>query len=247
MKRKDAEPKFASEVALCEAFIADAKKQFPRWTAYNETAGFDILLVRDDGVQLGIEAKLKLNPEVVSQSLPGWMWAHEGPDYRAVLVPNDAINQHVGSICDHVGIKVLRVRHPESRNRWYSRIDLPDPAYNTSSWHPWLPIRRCGLPDYVPDVKAGDKAPSTLSPWKISAIKVQIILEQRKVQRADIKALGLSPSRWFDKHSGFLRATPDGYEASDYMPDFRKQHPTNYAQIAADAPAWMPKLVAALV
>jgi hypothetical protein len=240
MARKEVGPKFATEVALCEAFSAEISESHPHWTPYNETAGFDILLVHRDGMQIGIEAKLRLNPEVVSQSLPGWRWMRDGPDYRAALVPDGEINAHMGAICDHIGIKVLRMRHPQSTSPWYSRINMPGPSYTMSSWHPWLPLERCKLPGYVPDVKAGDKAPSKLSEWKIGAIRVQVILEERKAQKADIKALGLSPSRWLDKHSGFLRATPDGYVASEYMPDFRTQHPVNYAQIKADKTSWMP-------
>ena len=65
-----------SEAALCAAFIAAAtvtpkRTDHAQWVAYPETGGFDILLVRQtDGVQIGIEAKLALNPLVVSQVLP---------------------------------------------------------------------------------------------------------------------------------------------------------------------------------
>lgn len=230
--------KFALESDLCAAFIADLARQEPRWVAYAETAGWDILLAHQDGTQIGIEAKLKLNAKVVSQALKRWAYWDTGPDFRAVLVPAGDAGD-MGTICDHVGIHVIHQAPLEGR--WGTRyLSLPSGSYWGHSWHPWHPMKRHALPDYVPDVTAGSAAPQTLSHWKIAAIKVQIILETRKVQRADIKALALSPSRWFDKFSGFLTPADGGYVASSYMPDFAKAHPTNYAQIKADAPKWMP-------
>jgi hypothetical protein len=68
-------PRFESEAALCEAYVTAIStghyKQGKGWTIYPETSGWDLLLVRGDGVQIGIEAKLALNPLVVSQALPG--------------------------------------------------------------------------------------------------------------------------------------------------------------------------------
>ena len=59
MKR---EKPYPTEVALCSAFIAAVPRE---WTAYAETAGWDILLVRKaDGFQIGVEAKLKIGVEV---------------------------------------------------------------------------------------------------------------------------------------------------------------------------------------
>ncbi|TIU81425.1 MAG: hypothetical protein E5W01_20510, partial [Mesorhizobium sp.] len=60
---------FESEAALCAAFIARLPKD---WTAYPETAGFDILLVRGaDGAQIGVEAKMTLNAKVLMQAVEG--------------------------------------------------------------------------------------------------------------------------------------------------------------------------------
>lgn len=238
-------PKFALEKDLCAAFVEDLKSHSMQWTAYPETAGWDLLLVRRDGVQVGVQAKLTLNPKVLSQALPSWTYSEIGPDYRAVLVPVGEVRD-MEAVCKHVGVKVMKQRHPQERH-WYSHLSLPDPAYTVSDWAPWYPLKRHPLPDYVPDVVAGASAPQTLSSWKIAAIKVQIILEQRPVTKTDIKELCLSPSRWFDRHSGFLVRSGDAYVASSYMPDFARQHPTNYQQIKADAPKWMPALSASVL
>ena len=244
--RKSAAPKFAKESDLCRAFIDDVERQYSgRWVPYAETGGFDLLLVRKaDGLQLGIEAKLKLNPKVVSQALRYWRYAETGPDYRAVLVPVTDLGD-MGDICRALGIGVMRQHHPAA-GRWASYLSLPDPAYSHSEWMPWYPMNRITLPDYIPDVTAGSSAPMTLSSWKIAAIKAQILLEERPLSRADIKALGLSPSRWFDRYTGFLKPIDNGYVASSYMPDFARQHPTNYEQIKADKGKWMASLLKTL-
>lgn len=74
---------FATEAELCARFIAAIGAD---WTAYAETEGWDILLVRKaDGFQIGIEAKLKFNLDVVTQALETNTYAvvSPGPDCRA--------------------------------------------------------------------------------------------------------------------------------------------------------------------
>jgi hypothetical protein len=85
------QPPFATEVALCSAFIACVDKRV--WCPYPETAGWDILLVRrSDGFQIGIQAKLRLGLDVINQAIESrgsWHSTAPGPDCRAVLVPSD--------------------------------------------------------------------------------------------------------------------------------------------------------------
>jgi len=129
------------------------------WVAYPETAGFDILLVREiDGAQIGIEAKLVLNAKVVEQALPNglrWNAGEVGPDYRAVLVPHGK-STGMERICAALGITVIAMWKPEEapyhQHRgmpW--RPVLPDNGLNDDRWHEWCPVQRCPLPDYVPD------------------------------------------------------------------------------------------------
>ena len=74
-------------------------------------------------------------------------------------------------------------------------------------WHDWCPNQRCKIPDYVPDVAAGRSAPLQLTEWKVRAIKLAIILEERPVTRADFKALKLHPQRWLDPSAKWLVST----------------------------------------
>jgi hypothetical protein len=244
---------FSTEADLVAAFcscIAPERFRFPdrapKWVAYHETAGWDLLLAHPDGQQIGIEAKLTLNPKVLSQALPG-RWADEaGPDFRAVLVPEDGLQLYVSELARHLGIVVIAVR---GRPRAYHSApvgsafdfspDLPD-QWNARDWPNWCPAQRCKLPDYVPDVLGGKAAPVQLSEWKIKAIKLLIILERTgSVTRADMKVLGLSPTRWTDHWSGFLSPGPDGgYIRNGRTPDLLTQHPENWRQIEADIARW---------
>lgn len=237
MKRDAA--RFETEAALCAAFI-DGIRRDKGWTAYPETAGWDILLVRKDGCQVGIEAKLALNPEVVTQALPRWHYDEgEGPDYRAVLVPDYATGR-MAKICHYLGITIIHqpVTSPHSWGRAQPMLPGVCDWADVRFWHPWCPTKRATVPDYVPDVTAGAPAPLKLTAWKINAIRLAILLEERPVTRKEIVALGLSPQRWIDRVTGWLAPTPEGYVPSETMPDFKAMHPTNWAQIAADRQRW---------
>lgn len=248
---------FAKETELVAAFVEALAS--PRWsigpaigegwTQYHETAGWDILLVHTKtGMQIGVEAKLSLNAKVLEQALTGLRYAEAaGPDYRAVLVPADACQNHMRSIASHCGIAVLTIGHesygwPEKKRWSLSPAELPEEAgYQYAQWHSWLPGKRCVLPEYVPDVRGGDSSPVALTPWKIKAIKLMILLERNgSVHRSDMKALGISPRRWTDCYHGFLAPTPNGYVACSRTPDLKAQHPTNWAQIEADFDTWNP-------
>ena len=244
-------PEFAKETDLCAAFIAalDVPADHYRrekWVAYPETAEFDILLVREsDGAQIGIEAKLRLNAHVVCQALPQWRWqpVKEGPDFRAVLVPFGGVDNGLTTICDAIGVTVIRMhaQGPHSHGPRFSPY-LPTLRGNDntrSDWFEWCPDQRCKLPDYVPDVVAGSSAPTKLTPWKIAAIKLAIILEDRPVTRDDFRALDLSASRWMQNPGAWLQKVDGGWIAGPYMPNFRAQHPVNYEQIKADKATWL--------
>lgn len=258
MKR---EPLFATEAELVATFCdlihprhwATNPAYAPKWTPYHETSGWDLLLVHETGIQIGIEAKLSLNAKVLDQALPHNRALDNGPDYRAVLVPADSLQHHLISLARHVGITIIRcrpaVRTTYSLGMGYFNPDLPDEksAYCGDAWPNWCPAVRCALPDYVPDVTGGHSAPVQLTPWKIKAIKLMVVLERAgAVSRADMKALGISPTRWTDHYNGFLSPGPHGgYVRNGRTPDLKAQHPTNWAQIEADFDTWSRGVVTA--
>ena len=236
--------KFTSEVALVEAFCADLAKSRigPDWTVYHETAGFDLLLVHNaTAIQLGIEAKLNLNVKVLTQALPAYEnYDWDGPDYRGVLVPFGTVQAGLEMLAGRLGLGILTYRKPDRFSK--NHYDLPDENSEWASrrWHSLLPTRRCTLPDYIPDVVGGKSAPLQLTEWKIRAIKLLILLDRRGfVTRADLKVLGLSPTRW-TAPGGYLKPQDGAYVRWERTPDFRLDHPTNTAEIEANFASWAP-------
>jgi hypothetical protein len=233
-----------SEAELVQEFLrrfeADQKHRRADWKIYPETADWDLLIVHSSGFQLGIEAKLSLNAKVIDQALVGVhsRWARfDGPDYRMVLVPSVGRQLHLGRICSVIGIGIISLRAEEYGTRHGLNLPHPDISNDLPNWGP---TDRCPVPDYIPDVTAGVKSPVKLTEWKVRAIKLSIVLDRKGwVNRSEMRALGISPSRWCDPHQGFLRqVVPGQYERCEATPDFRTQHPENYAQIEADVAVW---------
>lgn len=240
---------FPTEADLCAAFI-DALP--PEWTAYAETAGWDILLVRrSDGFQIGIEAKLRLNTDVINQAIEDgchYSADHAGPDCRAVLVPNDDA-RGFDKIAAYIGFTIIRM---SASNEWNKRDRfrpwLPRGTGNFASfdddWFELCPGKRHELPEYVPDVAAGASAPLQLTAWKISAIKIAVILETRGwVARSDFKHVGIDYRRWIAAESRWLVKNDGRWIAGEHMPNFKAQHPRVYNEIVADAEKWMPNTI----
>lgn len=225
-RRTGAEPDFATEAALCAAFIAWARGR--GWVPYAETAGWDVLLVAPDGTQIGVQAKLRLNLKVVAQALDDH-WAHlqpEGPDFRAVLVPwSTAVSEGAGTICAALGLQVIAQRGRD-----------PDLDFCTR-WHYWAPERRIVLPDYVPDVVAGSPAPVQLTKWKVAALRLFARLQIRGyLTRADFRAEHVDARRWLLPRS-WLKPGPEPgtFVANDA--------PGAAVPVSAQHPEVFPKIV----
>ena len=234
---------FASEAELCARFIS---KIGDEWVAYPETQGWDILLVRKaDGFQIGIQAKLAFNVHVLNQTIES-SYANAdaaGPDCRAILVPEN--KGGLGTLAAYVGITVIAVRSPPSHgymDHYAFEPRLPNKKDLWSGdkyWHEWCPTKRHKLPEYVPDVAAGASAPTQLTDWKIKAIKIAVLLEKRgHVTRSDFKAIGIDHRRWLAPNNWL--GIENGLYIAARLPDFKKQHPKNYAEIEADFSKWAP-------
>lgn len=228
---------FETEQALCEAFAAWAKVR--GYTVYPETAGWDMLLVDDGGLQTGIQAKMDLNLKVIAQSLSeGWYHEANGPDHRAVLVP--FVREGVEPILARCGIGLFVPRNTnytidESKHGLKWKFDFD---YGAVPLFDWNPARRCALPDYVPDVPAGVPSPRTLSPWKVGALRVLALLEvQGFVTRNDVRDCKNDPRRWCAS-DGWLTSLGNGrWGRAEKTPALGEQHPDIYAQILAEARA----------
>ena len=224
---------FASEAAMCAAFIAGLPEQ---WTAYPETAGHDILLVNNsgDGCQIGIQAKLRLNAEVLCQAVRyDVSYFDEAPDFRAVLVPIGG-SAGLSELAPYCAVTVITMR-TGPQPFW---PDLPGGRFDTEKWHPLCSTRRHTLPEYVPDVRAGSAAPLQLTKWKIGAIKIAVLLESGPVSRATFKHVGIDIRRWIAQ--GWLRPGLAGFVGGPGLPDFRTMHPKNWEDVRADFARWAP-------
>ncbi len=239
---------FPTEAALCAAFIAAVG---PDWVCYNETASWDILLVRKaDGFQIGVQAKLRFGVDVINQAIEGG-WVHRitgpCPDCIAILVPR-AEDKGFGKVCDALGLNVIRVEASDFNRRFESgrpgwtfspRLPMIGDKSDDGDWHETATVQRHQLPEYVPDVAAGAPSPLQLTDWKIKAIKLAVTLEMRKhLTRRDFAHHRVDHRRWVTQ--GWLKVV-DGRFVKDAFPDFKRQHPRVYKEIKKDAPKWLPK------
>jgi len=234
---------FATEVELCKAFIESLPQG---WTPYAETADWDILLVRrSDDFQIGVQAKLAFNANVLGQALEdggGWWATREGPDCRAVLVPG--YQGGLGRIAAYIGITVIHLDERPIGSRRLFHPQLPEgssPGIGLDQWYDWAPTKRCALPDYVPDVPAGSSAPLQLTNWKIAALKIEATIELRGfVTRRDFAHHRIDHRRWTARENGWLSNDAGKLVKGPRFPNFAAQHPRNYQEIKADAEKWLP-------
>ena len=224
---------FPSEAALCAAFLATVPAT---WTAYAETAGWDLLLVHNlTGEQVGVQAKLVCNPKVILQAVEG-RWDRKGPDYRAVLVPSSGA---LGELAEYIGVAVMTPG--DLRATWFGPALPGDDLCIERRWHNWCPDKRHALPAYVPDVAAGASGPVQLTDWKIRAMRIAITLELRGyVTRDDFRRHGIDHRRWFTTGGGWLARDEHGrFVRGPSFPDFQAQHPRVYMEIKAESDTWM--------
>jgi hypothetical protein len=263
MKAAEIKAQFPTEAALCDLFMDDMRAM-GGWTIYPETAGFDILMVRDaTGHQLGVEAKLSLNAKVADQILPdvhqGYGDGRQGPDFRAVIVPY--IGESSEGIAKMLRILGVQVWTPDgyarsttfmhfqiSRHRGDARecdATVGDLLPWDIAWHDWNPVRRCVLPEIVPTVRAGVPCPTQLTPWKIGALKVIADLEVFGFVTAKSVRDHSVDARRFCASDGWLTSIGGGRWARGTLPRFEEQHPEAYAQVLAAARAREAQAVAA--
>ncbi|KLD65442.1 hypothetical protein [Dyella japonica] len=224
------EKDFPTEADLCSAFADWAREE--GFTVYPETAGWDLLLVTPDGLQLGVEGKLAMNLKVLAQSLRGisLYGCDRGPDFRGVVVP--ASHEGTEEVFATMGIEVF-TPYSSWRREGYKWAFQRRANYLTEMFD-WNPVQRCELPDFVPDVPAGVPAPRTLSPWKVGALRVQALLElQGFVTREEVRKCKNDPRRWCAT-DGWLTQLGNGRWGKGSAPDFGLQHPEIYAQILAE-------------
>lgn len=224
-----------TEVELCTWFQVVAEQQ--GFTVYNEWGGYDQLLVAADGTQIGVEAKLRANSEVLSQAINGWQWrdradtwADRGPQTRAVLVPK--ASKSFRYIADALGVVVF-ARGAYEKSLWRRRRFWEIIKEDRYRWG-----KGVDLPPFIPDVVAGAPSPVRLTPWKIKAIRLCNRLRDKGfVTVHDFKEFKVSPTRWQHhwlkpdgKEGRAIKWVPIGGDVK--LPD--EQHPIVAAQMRAE-------------
>ncbi len=226
-------PKFTTEVELCAAFIAWVGRERPEVKCYAEWAGWDILLAYPEGWQIGIQAKLRLNAEVVLQAAPDQYYGRDfGPDFRAILVPD---RNGWAQVASRLGLIAFSAHHGRyDKDGWDFAPDLRPygsrqwPTVD-AEWLDWNPAARHALPPTATDSVAGSSAPVTLTPWKLRALAVLAELSAKgTITTKRMRALGVNPSRW----TQYLWLMP-GEKRGDWVrgekcPRFDEQHPSAY-------------------
>lgn len=221
---------FSSESALCEVLRTVTKEL--GWLAYPETSGWDLILVRPlDGLQVGVQAKLRANLDVLHQALPPRPMKM-GPDIRAVLVPEATERGAFAEIAERLQLAVLDggiLRGDLSRWYGYDGVHVAETVQGARYLERTIehaPVhvvsKRCWLPPYVPDTPAGVPSPVSVSPWRVSAAKFCAeIRTGLKPTKKEIEERGMSFSTWRQWLDPIEGTRPRQYQlrSGTYLPD----------------------------
>ncbi len=161
---------FKTEAELCEALSTAARAL--GFKVFSETAGFDLLLVSesakgfDAGDQIGVEAKLRANWQVLYQALPRPLGIHH-PDFYCVLVPT--CDRDYCELAGRLEISVI-VGHELVGSDLHM---FPFDMHRRRRWYRQRAKGTCWVPDVeVVGMAAGTKSPLQITQWKMNAIKV---------------------------------------------------------------------------
>jgi len=246
-RRTKAHEHFDSEADLCSLFIREFN-QLPGWTCYPECAGFDVLVVHEDGRQIGVEAKLTLNVKVADQILPVEaldFYSRPGPDYRLVIVGRITDSSAgLRKMLERFGVQVLVPRISHTSRGDEATFDLEHRLLEAKGQKSmfgrlylfdWNPEERCRLPAMVTSLPAGVPSPVRLTPWKESALKVLALLrKQGFITARQIAAYGVAITRWTQPVGNTPAWLSKGevrgqWVESKFLPAFDIQHPEVYA------------------
>jgi hypothetical protein len=169
--------KYALEKDMCDELTTRAKTN--GWIVYPEQGGWDLLLVRNS-IQVGIQAKLRANIKLLSQALVSEEFA--GPHYRAVAVGNSNYLEKEDFAKIAIGLRLIFIDMNIHPDYWLRRV------YYTDLWKkriiPWryyrhYPKQTLWVPNFIPELDAGVPSPRNVSPWKIAAIKLEMVATKK--------------------------------------------------------------------
>lgn len=203
------------EAELCALFRIAAEED--GWIVYPEVAGWDMVLVWSGeapipigataipaGTQVGVEAKMRANVEVLAQVMDRLRFTAR-PDAAAILVPKagSAFVNVAGSIgagvytLHHCGPYTLPRSGGWERDRKIVAAPVPSRRYVPQAASKRSPL---WLPPVVSQGAAGVPSPSPLTKWRVAALRVCNLLRSRGwVTAADFRAEGVNPQIWKER------------------------------------------------
>lgn len=145
------------------------------------------------GMQLGIQAKMHPNVEVLAQAIERWYdRRHPGPDFRGLLVPHTSEDFNI--LATRLGLRVFVEDHRQERVVVAPRVK-------------WRVGKRLHLPPIKPSWSGGEKHPRVLSEWRVRALRICILLQDRGwVTKADFIKHQIEHRTWV------ARRWIEGYE-----------------------------------
>jgi len=162
--------KYSLEKDMCDELSAHMKDS--GWIVYPEQGGWDLLLVRRN-IQIGVQAKLRPTIKLLSQALISEQVS--GPHYRAVAVGNSQEEEKEDFAKISMALRLIYIDMGIHPDYWFykatQRVSL--------KYYRHFPNNIVWTPPYVPELDAGIPSPKTVSPWKIAAIKMELIAETK--------------------------------------------------------------------
>ena len=235
------------EQDLCELLSACAREL--EWTVYPEQGGWDVLLALPDGSQVGVQAKLRPNLDVLAQTIVGRPTTRQRrrrtgvPDVRAVLVP--FTTRSFTRVADELEVLVLCGDFLAGRSKEgaaYLRDEV-DRAPRIA------PFERVWLPPFVPTHAAGVPSPRTVSPWRVEAARLCAkIREGEGATAKELAAHGMTLSTWLRWLAPVPGTRPRVYRPinPDTLPDVSHPEVSLGLGLPDPRPAWMLRASATL-
>jgi hypothetical protein len=167
--------KYELEKDMCDELTGRAK--LTGWTVYPEQGGWDLLLVRNS-VQVGIQTKLRPTIKLLSQALISEEIA--GPHYRVVAVGNSHWKEKEDFAKISMALRLVFMDmgvHPEY---WFHMATRS--GFRKIPWRYYrhFPKETVWIPPFIPKLAAGIPAPQTISPWKIAAVKLEMVAKEKR-------------------------------------------------------------------
>lgn len=200
--------KFRLESDLCDYFMGLARDS--NWQVYPEQNDWDMIIVRNK-IQVGIQAKLIANNDVLLQALPKLPYKKIGPHYRAVLISGyrgrtvKARNENrkdFYALANYLKLVVI--------DTTLDNLIVCGPTYNFHKtgynmgyqlnlrYYHCRPSEIEWYPPFIPILPAGVPSPVKVSKWKLAVLDLrEIELEKGYICLADCKHMLVKyKARW---------------------------------------------------